>query len=176
MAMRLTRLYENQLLTVILIASALVFGAIGVLTGVSIPAANPCLPATQQEIATALVMPLTYIEIAGSIGALLIYWLFIQNELFLGQNWVRWSVAVSLGSAIGLLGVWGLSFFVADCAKQALSRAGEFGIGPIFAFGNLFSVQFWNARVIEIASWAIASTSILWACRYSWLKLSRLPI
>lgn len=139
----------------------------------SVPSISPCLPAAQQEASNALAMPLTFAELTGSAVAVLLYWLLIQRQTFLGQNWLRWAVAVSCGGALGILGIWAVSYFAPDCAKQAIGNSGEFGVGPIFAFGNLVTEQFWNARAIEVAAWVSFCTVILGAGRRSWLNAQR---
>lgn len=173
MQTRFSRPYDNQLVTWILITVALVVSIVGVISAVSIPQADPCLPATQQEVGSALTMPLTYVELGGASFGVLLYWLFIQNEVFLGQNWLRWIVALLAGGTLGMLGVWSLSFFAAECSRQAISSAADFGIGPIFGFGNALSQQFYNARAIEVTGWTTLTTGALWGGRLLWLKARR---
>jgi hypothetical protein len=171
--LKLFRLYENQGLTAFLLVLAIVVGAFGVFLTSSVPSLSPCLPAAQQEASNGLAMPLTFVELMGSAVALLLFWLLIQRETFLGQNWLRWTIAASSGGALGILGIWAVSYFAPDCAKQAIGSAGEFGVGPIFAFGNLFSEQFWNARAIEVATWVLFCTVALGAGRRFWLNAQR---
>lgn len=171
--MKLFRLYENQGLTAILLGLAILVGALGVVLSASVSSVSPCLPAARQEASNALTMPLTFVELMGSAVSLLLFWLLIQRQTFLGQNWLRWTVAVLSGGAIGILGIWAVSYVAADCAKQAIGSAGEFGMGPIFAFGNLFTEQFWNARAIEVATWVLLCTLALRAGRRLWLNAQR---
>jgi hypothetical protein len=171
--LKLFRLYENQGLTAFLLGVAIVIGAFGVLSSASGPSVGSCLPAAQQEASNALAIPLSFVELAGSGVALLLFWLLIQRQTFLGQNWLRWTVAVASGGALGILGIWAVAYFATDCAKQAIANAGEFGVGPIFAFGNLFTEQFWNARAIEVASWVLLCTVTLGAGRRLWLNGQR---
>jgi hypothetical protein len=171
--LKLFRPYENQGLTAILLGVAILAGVFGVISSTSVPSISPCLPAAQQEASNALAMPLTFVELTGSGVALLLFWLLIQRQTFLGQNWLRWTVAVSFGGALAILGIWAVSYFATDCAKQAIGSAGEFGVGPIFAFGNLFTEQFWNARAIEVATWVLLCTVALGAGRRLWLNAQR---
>jgi len=171
--MKLSRPYDNQGLTVFLLIAAAVLAAIGISSGMAVTGADPCLSAAQQESGAALTMPLTYIELAGSAVAVLMYWLFIQKQWFFGQNWLRWLLASIAGYIVGMAGLWLMSFLTVPCARKALASAYQFHIGPIFAFGNFFSIQFWNARAIEIAGWILASTAALWVGRYLWLSGSR---
>jgi hypothetical protein len=171
--LKLFRLYENQGLTIFLLVFAIVVGAVGVLLSASVPSINPCLPAAQQEASNALVMPLTFAELMGSGVALLLFWLLIQRQTFLGQNWLGWTVAVCCGGALGILGIWVVSYAASDCARQAIGNAGEFGVGPIFAFGNLVTEQFWNARATEVATWVFLCTFALAGFRRWWLGAQR---
>lgn len=171
--LKLFRLYEHQYLTLFLLVLAILVGGLGVGLSASVPSVSPCLPAAQQEASNALTMPLTFVELTGSMVALLLFWLLIQRQTFLGQNWLRWTIAASCGGALGIMGIWAVSYFAADCAKQAIGSAGEFGVGPIFAFGNLFTEQFWNARAIEVATWVLLCTVALGGGRSLWLKAQR---
>jgi hypothetical protein len=141
--------------------------------GASVPSISPCLPAAQQEASNALAMPLTLVELMGSAVGVLLFWLLIQRQTFLGRNWLRWTIAVSCGGAFGILGIWAVSYSAPDCAKQAIGNAGEFGVGPIFAFGNLVTEQFWNARAIEVATWVLLCTLSLGTGRRLWLGAQR---
>ena len=72
-----------------------------------------------------------------------------------------------------MLGVCSFSFFAAECSRQAISSAADFGIGPIFGFGNALSQQFYNARAIEVTGWTTLTTGALWGGRLLWLKARR---
>jgi hypothetical protein len=170
--MRISRPYDNQLLTWLLLVSAVILVGVGMASSTTIASPDPCLPAAQQESGTALTMPLTYIELGSSAFAVFLYWLLIQKQWFFGQNWLRWTLSSATGCALGMVGIWGLSSLTAPCAKEALSNAGGFGIGPILPFGNFFFGQFWNARAVEVCSWILASTLLLWGTRYAWLNIS----
>jgi hypothetical protein len=164
--LKLFRPYENQGITLFLLGLTILLGTAGVLVlSSSIASISPCLPAAQQEAGNALAMPLTVAEGTASAVAVLLFWLLIQMQMFLGQNWLRWTVAVTCGGVLGIFGIWAVSYFAPDCAKQAIGNSREFGVGPIFPFGNLISGQFWNARAIEVAIWVSFWTVILGAGR-----------
>jgi hypothetical protein len=172
--LKLFRLYEHQGLTIFLLVLVILIGGAGVLILCgSVPSINPCLPAAQQEAGNALAMPLTVAEVTGSAVAVLLFWLLIQRQTFLGKNWLRWTVSVFCGGALGILGIWVVSYLAPDCAKQAIGNSGDFGVGPIFAFGNSVTEQFWNARVIEVAFWVTFCTLVLGGGRRLWLNAQR---
>ena len=95
MQTRFSRPYDNQLVTWILITVALVVSIVGVISAVSIPQADPCLPATQQEVGSALTMPLTYVELGGASFGVLSIGYSSRTRFFLGRIgyaglWLFW--------------------------------------------------------------------------------------